>query len=402
MPIFASVPVIRASRPTSSRPGSRAGHAMSGTAEAEPREHAALELRAGRAPGGKRPDRARQLADLEPRSRRFDAGTVAPDLGDPHRRLEAERDRQARLAVGAAEHDGVAMASRKLYMRRLDRRQVARGDRQHPLRHEAGPRAGRRPAPWRRTTPTGARSSRSRCSTRINPSVGEARPPRLLPHRLEVDCLLGTLGDRGRGAAGGWRPSRPARPPTLRAPPARSACAPRRRTARRSQASTRDARRPSYAELPQRLAHLLQRRSPRHDHAHPAGGRRARTGSTSSAWARQVRAAHARAEVDPDGRLGLVQRDVDLARALAAQQRPVAHLLRTRVEEVALEAGAAGIGYIVRPRAPARAGRSARTAGRRAAGLVEVDNRAGHLQQLRRPSGGTTPARAPVEASARR
>ena len=79
-----------------------------------------------------------------------------------------------------------------------------------------------------------------------------------------------------------------------------------------------------------------------------------------------------RAEVDPPVRIVAVQRLVDLARALAADQRPVRRLGRPGVEEVHPRRSPApriGTGTVVaRRRSPARAGRSPRSRARSAAG----------------------------------
>ena len=111
-------------------------------AEPEPGHQPALQLGAGLAPGRERADRAGELADGEPRLGLLDALEVAPDLRGPDRGLEAERDRQPRLAVRAAEHHRVAVALARAEQRGLGRAEVAPRDRQHALHHEPEPRVG--------------------------------------------------------------------------------------------------------------------------------------------------------------------------------------------------------------------------------------------------------------------
>ena len=132
MPIFASVAVIIASSATNSATRSRAFvQLMSGHREAEARERAALQLRALIAPARLRADRARELADGQARLRLVDPLAVAPHLGGPDRGLEAERDRQARLPVGAPEHDGVAVLGGEPDQRVLRLLLVAARDLEH-------------------------------------------------------------------------------------------------------------------------------------------------------------------------------------------------------------------------------------------------------------------------------
>ena len=97
----------------------------------------------------------------------------------------------------AAQHHRVAVALGEAEQRRVDRRQVALGDRQHALHHAARSTCRSRPGRSRRGRPTRARlGARSRCSTRISPSV---------------ECPLARVSSpppRGRAVAGRARRSR--------------------------------------------------------------------------------------------------------------------------------------------------------------------------------------------------
>ena len=168
--------------------------------EPQPRHHAALQLRPLRPPRRERPDRAGELPDREPRLRLLDPLQMARDLRRPHRGLESERDRQARLPVGAPQHHRAAVAPGEAEQAPLDVREVAPHDRQHALHHERGPRVGdvlHRRAVVDPGAPIGAEPALQ------HPDQPERRVPaatRLLRHRLEVEQLdPGVLGDVARG-----------------------------------------------------------------------------------------------------------------------------------------------------------------------------------------------------------
>ena len=123
---------------------------------------------------------------------------VAPQLGRPHRGLEAERDRQPGLPVRAAEHQRVAMALGQREQRGLGRAQLAPRDRQHALHDEPEPRVGHVLDGGAVVDPLGARRPEPRRSTRIRPSVEWPLRARLLADGLEVERRPSSRGDLRR------------------------------------------------------------------------------------------------------------------------------------------------------------------------------------------------------------
>ena len=261
--------------------------------------------------------------------------------------------------------------------------EVALGDRRASAARRSRSTCRRRPARWRRTRPTREPVAEVALEHADEPERRVAAAPRLLPHRLEVDRLARAGGDLRRG---------------LRRDQPELAL----RLGERAVDREPDPRAALVAEQLARLRGLPQVPED-HRHSSRSASRTSSSaaphGTTSDAPSRRTprsyrqhfisvgpssRGQHARAEVHARGRLGAVQRHVDLARALAAHQRPVAELVRPGVEELALEAGAAA-----REHGRARGSQLAQVDrreveldGRQV--LVEVEHRLRHLQQLRR------------------
>ena len=179
-------------------PVARGRPADLGDAEPEPLQDAPLELEPLRSPRRQRADGAGDLADGEPRLRLRKALAVARQLGRPHGRLEAERDRQPRLPVRAPEHHR------------------CRGD----ARRGRAATHGSCPGPARRSRACAASPARSMCRSRPGRS-GRGRPT---PSRRR----------RARAAARGSARASSARCGASHRPPPRGRA--RARRARRSRA----------------------------------------------------------------------------------------------------------------------------------------------------------------------
>ena len=276
--------------------------------------------------------------------------------------------------------------------------EVALGDLQHPLHHEPGPGVGdvldrgAERDPLARGLAEVALQHADQAERRVPaPRASPPPPPRDRPAGSARAAI-------SSAAAAGIRPSAPCS----------AASAPRIETQIRVRASSANSssrlrRRPEMAEdaghaaasalarerrggdLAQRGPDLFERRAPRHHQARTLAPQPALVQAALHQRRPVGRADHARAEVDPRSRLGAVERHVDLARALAADQRPVAQLRRPGVEELALEPAAAARVH-VRP----GAGRQLAQVDRREVELdrrqvlVEVHHRPRHLEQLRR------------------
>lgn len=155
--------------------------------QAEPLEERALQCESLVAERRQRADRAGELADREPRLGLLDAREMSPDLRGPQRGLEAERDRQPGLAVGAAEHQRAAVRLGVGAQRLLDRGQLAARKREHALHHEPEPRVGDVLDGRAVVDPLGrfgaevAAQDADQAERRVAACAG------LLPHGLEVD-----------------------------------------------------------------------------------------------------------------------------------------------------------------------------------------------------------------------
>ena len=385
MPIFASVPVISASRPTSSATRSRAvSHEMSGT----PRPSRESTRRWSSGPAEPQadsvptapaswPTSSRGRADsMRARWRRISAihtDALKPNvIGSPgwpcvRPSMTASRWRTASSTsdVSTAARSREAIASIRCATR--------------PVQVSATScTVAPNDTHWR------ALSSRSRCSTRISPSV-ECPLRRVSSPTASRSTARSARSAIAAAAPAGMRPSSPCSAAT--APSTASQIRVRPSSPNSSSVSGVDQRCPkTVTRTSSRNASRTSSSAAPHGTTRPlALAPHAALEQAALHQRRPVRRAHhARAEVDPGGRLGPVQRDVDLARALAAHQRPVAHLLRAGVEEVALEAGAAArVHRATRRRQPAQVDRLEPQIDRRQV-LVVVDDRARHLQQLRR------------------